>query len=159
LVGICVVAAVVILMRGLGTEAERVEAETLAAGERLKVMNGGTARTPILMKLDFRLRDTFGQSPRDYYVEQFDKGYYVEQFNKGMDRLLELGVLEVRRFPISDTNAFDRVMRIVPSGVTPIWSAAWDGKVLVVTAKKGEMGKWEAVIRRLHTNAAAVGTN
>lgn len=150
LVAVGVVATmVVILVRGFRTEAERVEAETLAAGERLKALNGGTARTPLLMKVDFNLRNTFGQAPRDHYVEKF---------NEGMDRLIELGVLEVRRFSISNTNRFHAVMRNVPSGVTPIWSVMplWEEKVLVVTAKKEDLVKWEALVRRLDTNAAAV---
>lgn len=153
LVAIGVVATmVVILGRGFGTEAERVEAETLAAGDRLRVMNRGTVGTPFFMAVDFGLRNTFGQPARDHYAEKF---------NKGMDRLLELGVLETRRFPISNTNRFDALLRSVPAGVTPIWSvtSSADGNAVVVTAKKEDLVKWEALIRRLDTNAAVSSAN
>jgi hypothetical protein len=120
------------------TESERVEARTLWAVEKLRLLRTGQARSSpkLMLELSFsRSRDPEGDANREFFA--------------GMDRLEALGALEKRMFALADTNAVAGAMTKLSTEMPKIglWDAHGEANSLIVRAKDSEMGRIETLIQ------------
>lgn len=71
----------------------------------------------------------------------------MEEFDLGVVRLLELGVLVKREFPITDANARMQIIRRFNGASRgPIWRIRSLPEGVEVIAKPVELAKWESLI-------------
>jgi hypothetical protein len=119
------------------SETERVEARTVWAVEKLRLLRTSqvTSSPKLMLELSFsRSRDPEGDANREFFA--------------GMDRLEELGVVEKRVFAFADTNAIASALGKLSTGMQKIslWDARWETNSVVVRAKRSDMPRIEALI-------------
>jgi hypothetical protein len=128
-------------------EMKRIEAKTVWAAEKWRLINSGTvcSSPKLVLELLFtRSKDPGGDATREFFA--------------GMDRLEQSGIVEKRKFMLADTNVIPVVMsNLVALTSTVLWDAESETNSVIVRAKGSEMERIERIIAasESHLPAAA----